>query len=55
MRILIIGGNGTIVGASANVISVDIAKKKGVEIKFNPKTYTIHEIAELLSPAVTPR
>ena len=30
-------------------------KKKGVEIKFQPKTYTIHEIAELLSPAVTPR
>ena len=30
-------------------------KKKGVEIKFQPKTYTIHEIAELLTPAVTPR
>jgi len=30
-------------------------KKKGIEIKFNPKTFTIHEIFELLSPAVTPR
>lgn len=29
-----LGGNGTIVGASANVISVDIAKKKGVNITF---------------------
>ncbi len=30
-------------------------KKKGFEIKFQPKTYTIHEIAELLNPVVTPR
>jgi hypothetical protein len=30
-------------------------KKKGVEIKFQPKSYSIHEIAELLTPAVTPR
>jgi hypothetical protein len=30
-------------------------KKKGLEIKFRPKTYTIHEIAETLNPVVTPR
>jgi hypothetical protein len=30
-------------------------KKKGIEIKFQPKTFTIHEIAKLLSPLVTPR
>ncbi|MFH1533975.1 MAG: ArsB/NhaD family transporter [Nitrospirota bacterium] len=29
-----LGGNGTIVGASANVISIDIAKKKGTSISF---------------------
>ena len=29
-----LGGNGTIVGASANVVSIDIAKKKGVGISF---------------------
>lgn len=29
-----LGGNGTIVGASANVISVDLAKKKGTNISF---------------------
>lgn len=29
-----LGGNGTIIGASANVISVDLAKKNGVRISF---------------------
>jgi len=29
-----LGGNGTIIGASANVISVDLARKRGVRISF---------------------
>jgi len=29
-----LGGNGTLIGASANVVSVDLAKKEGVKISF---------------------
>ncbi|MFC1656285.1 sodium:proton antiporter, partial [Patescibacteria group bacterium] len=29
-----LGGNGTLIGASANVISADLAKKEGVNISF---------------------
>ena len=29
-----LGGNGTLIGASANIISVDLAKKEGVNISF---------------------
>lgn len=29
-----LGGNGTLVGASANVVSVDIARKEGIDISF---------------------
>jgi hypothetical protein len=30
-------------------------KKKGLEIKFEPKTYTISEVAEVITPSVIPR
>ena len=29
-----LGGNGTLIGASANVVSADLAKKQGVNISF---------------------
>ena len=31
-----LGGNGTLVGASSNLVAVSLAKKHGIEISFSP-------------------